>query len=211
MPNGFLLTSEAVKKLRLDHATLKNRVRRLESMVSNIGSIGGREDHAFVKVTEEITPRVEATLGKGKADVQNIDIDYDTEDDDATYKDATEVASYGADPTNRNIVIHNESLIPITVDSYIRVSRNFRSGLWLPSAEIQTMIGYALNGVPGRSGTTPGSATIKVHYLLAGVLTDTGETITGYNIANAAIGVASYVMLKKHALAENWFIDFAEC
>ena len=73
------------------------------------------------------------------------------------------------------------------------------------------MIGYALNGVPGRSGTTPGSATIKVHYLLAGVLTDTGETITGYNIANVAIGVASYVMLKKHALAENWFIDFAEC
>ena len=123
MPNGFLLTAEAVKKLRLDHATLKNRVRRLESMVSNIGLIGGREDHAFVKVTEEITPRVEATLGKGKADVQNIDIDYDT----------------------------------------------------------------------------------------AGVLTDTGETITGYNIANVAIGVASYVMLKKHALAENWFIDFAEC
>jgi len=207
MPNGFLLTGEAVKKLRLDHATLKNRVRRLESMVSNIRPTGGREDSVFVKVTEEITPRVAETLGKGKADIQNIDV----ENDEATYEDATEVASYGADPTNRNIEIHNDSLIPITVDSYIRVSRNFRSGLWLPSAEVQTIIGYALNGVPGRSGTTAGSATIKVYYLLAGVLTDSGETITGYNIADVAIGVASYVMLKKHALSENWFIDFAEC
>jgi hypothetical protein len=207
MPNGFLLTAEAVKKLRLDHATLKNRVRRLESMVSNIRPTGGREDSVFVKVTEEITPRVSATLGKGKADIQNIDV----ENDEATYEDATEVANYGADPTNRNIVIHNDSLIPIAVDSYIRVSRNFRSGLWLPSAEVQTIIGYAENGVTGRSGTTAGSATIKVYYLLAGVLTDSGETITGYNVADVAIGVASYVMLKKHALSENWFIDFAEC
>ena len=207
MPNGFLLTAEAVKKLRLDHATLKNRVRRLESMVSNIRPTGGREDSVFVKVTEQITPRVAATLGKGKADIQNIDV----ENDEATYEDATEVASYGADPTNRNIVIHNDSLIPIAVDSYIRVSRNFRSGLWLPSAEMQTIIGYAENGVPARSGTTAGSATIKVYYLLSGVLTDSGETITGYNIANVAIGAANYVMMKKHALSENWFIDFAEC
>tara|TARA_R110002020_G_scaffold179804_2_gene373535 strand:- start:10094 stop:10720 length:627 start_codon:yes stop_codon:yes gene_type:complete len=208
MPDGFLLTAEAVKKLRIDHATLKNRVRRLESLVSNIRPTGGREDSVFVKVTEEITPRVTTTLGKGKADIQDIQID---SSDVATYTDATEVKSYGADPTNRNIEIYNDSLIPIAVDSYIRVSRNFKSGAWMPSAEVQTIIGYALNGVPGRSGTTAGSATIKVYYLLAGVLEDSGETITGYNIADVAIGVASYVMLKKHALSENWFIDFAEC
>jgi len=208
MPNGFLITAEAVKKLRIDHATLKNRVRRLESLVSNIRPTGGREDSAFVKVTKEITPRVTTTLGKGKADIQEIEID---PKDVATYKDATEVKSYGANPTNRNIDIYNDSLIPIKVDSYIRVTRNFKSGVWLPSAEVQTIIGYAENGVPARSGTTAGSATIKVYYLYAGVLTDSGETITGYNIADAVIGVASYVMLKKNALSENWFVDFAEC
>ena len=207
MPNGFLLTAEAVKKLREDHATLRGRIRRLESMVSNIRPSVVREDSVFVKVTEEITPRVGTELGKGKADIQNIDV----ENDEATYEDATEVASYGADPTNRNIEIHNESLIPIPVDSYLRVSRNFRSGLWLPSAEVQTIIGYAENGVPGRSGTTAGSATVKIYYLSSGVLTDSGETLTGYNIADVAIGAASYVMLKKNALSENWFIDFAEC
>lgn len=208
MPNGFLLTGEAVKKLREDHATIKNRVRRLESMVSNIRPSMGKEDSVLVKVTEQIEPRVTTTLGKGKADIQDITID---DGDVATFKDATEVKSYGGQATNRNIDVYNDSLIPIPVDSYIRVSRNYLSGAWLPSAEVQTIIGYAENGVPARSDTAAGSATIKVYYLLAGVLTDSGKTITGYNIASVATGVSNYVMLKKHALSENWFIDFAEC
>ena len=211
MPNGFLLTADAVKKLREDHATLRGRVRRLESMVSNIRPSVVREGYAFVKVTEEITPRVDTELGKGKADVQNIDIDDESENEAAKFTDAKETLEYGAEPTNRNIEIHNESLIPIPVDSYLRVSRNFRSGLWLPSAEVQTIIGYAENGVPARSDETAGSATVKIYYLSSGELTDSGETLTGYNIADVAIGAASYVMLKKNALSENWFIDFAEC
>ena len=196
MPEGYLLNARAIALLKKDHQLLHSQLSMLRAGVaaSPNNTIRLREEAVLVKVTEIITPRSTTQLGSGKAEVWNIDEDGKLED---AQRDELE--------------IYNDSLVPIPVDSYIRVSRNFRSGFWLPTAEAQTIIGYAENGVPARSDTTAGSATIKVYYLLSGVLTDSGETITGYNIADVAIGAASYVMLKKHALSENWFIDFAEC
>jgi hypothetical protein len=196
MSEGYLLNARAIATLKKDHQLLHSQLSMLRAGVaaSPNNTIRLREEAVIVKVTEIITPRSTTQLGSGKAEVWNIDEDGKLED---AQRDELEV--------------YNDSLVPILVDSYIRVSRNFRSGFWLPTAEVQTIIGYAENGVSARSGTTAGSATIKVYYLLSGVLTDSGETITGYNIADVAIGAASYVMLKKGALSENWFIDFAEC
>jgi len=209
MANGFLLTAEAIKKLRQDHATIKNRVRRLESMVSNIRPNMAKEDHVLVKVTEEIEGRTTTTLGKGKADIQDVDIDSDEE---ATYKDATEVASYGAEPTNRNIDVYNDSLIPIPVDSIIRVSRNFRSGLWLPNMETQTAIAKTTGAITARSGTTAGSGTVSIYYLTsAGVLTDTGETVSAYNIAGGAVNGATFITIKRVEGSPFWVVDMEDC
>ncbi len=209
MPNGFLLTAEAVKKLRADHDTIKNRVRRLESMVSNIRPNLGKEDHVLVKVTEEIEGRTTTTLGKGKADVQNIEID---SSDVATFEDATEVETYGAEPTNRNIEIYNDSLVPIPVDSIIRVSRNFRSGLWMPNMETQTAIAKTTGVITARSGTTAGSGTVSIYYLTsAGVLTDTGETVSAYNIAGGAVNGATFITIKRVEGSPFWVVDMEDC
>ena len=209
MPNGFLLTGEAVKKLREDHATIKNRVRRLESMVSNIRPSMGKEDSVLVKVTEQIEPRVTTTLGKGKADVQEITID---DSDVATFKDATEVKSYGADPTNRNIDVYNDSLIPIPVDSYIRVSRNYLSGAWMPTNGVQTAIAKTVGSIAARTGTTAGSGTVNIYYMTAaGVLTDTGKTVTAYNIAGGAIQATTFITIKRMEAAPYWVVDMEDC
>ena len=209
MPSGFLLTGEAIKKLRADHSTIKNRVRRLESMVSNIRPNLGKEDHVLVKVTEEITPRVTTTLGKGKADVQDIEID---SSDVATFADATEVVSYGADPTNRNIDIYNDSLIPIPIDSIIRVSRNFKSGAWMPSMEVQTAIAKTIGGISARSGTTAGSGTVDIYYLTsAGVLTDTGESVSAYNIAGGNVNGSTFITIKRVEGSPFWVVDMEDC
>lgn len=209
MPNGFLLTGEAVKKLREDHATLKNRVRRLESMVSNLRPSMGKEDSVLVKVTEQIEPRVTTTLGKGKADVQEITID---DSDVATFKDAKEVKSYGGTEENRNIDIYNDSLIPIPVDSYIRVSRNYLSGAWMPTNGVQTAIAKTDGAIVARSGTTAGSGTVNIYYMTAaGVLTDTGKTVTAYNIAGGQIQATTFITIKRMEAAPYWVIDMEDC
>ena len=209
MPSGYLLTGEAVKKLRDDHATLKNRVRRLESMVSNIRPSTGKEDHVLAKVTEVIEGRTSTTLGKGKADVQAVTKD---SSDVATYKDATEVKTYGGESTNRNIDVYNDSLIPIPVDSVIRVSRNFVSGVWLPVISIQTAIAKTSGAITARSGTTAGSGTVSIYYLTsAGALTDSGKTVSAYNIAGGAVNGSTFITIKRVEGSPFGVVDMEDC
>jgi hypothetical protein len=217
MPNGFLLTGEAIKKLRADHITLKNLVRRLESMVSNIRPNLAREDSVLVKVTEEIEGRTTTTLGKGKADIQNIDLDTENI---ATYSDATEVKTAGAAPTNRNIDVYNDSLIPIPLDSIIRVSRNYRSAAWMPDMETQTAIAKTSLGINARVDVTsegvttsaPGSATVTIYYINStGNLEDTENTVTAYNLAGAAIAANAWITIKRVEGSNFWVVDMEDC
>lgn len=209
MPNGFLLTAEAVKKLRADHDTIKNRVRRLESMVSNIRPNLGKEDHVLVKVTEEIEGRTTTTLGKGRADIQNIEID---SSDVATFEDATKVETYGGEPTNRNIEVYNDSLVAIPVDSIIRVSRNFRSGLWLPNFETQTAVARTDSAIAARTANTPGSGSVYIWYITSGgQLYDTGKTVTAYNIAGAEIAATTFITIKRIEGSNYWVVDMEDC
>jgi hypothetical protein len=154
-----------------------------------------REEAVLVKVTEIITGRSTTQLGKGKAEIWKIDEDGKLED-----------------AQRDEIEIYNDSLIPIPVDSYIRVSRNFRSGLWIPVIGVQTAIAKTVGAIAARSGSTAGSGTVDIYYMSsAGVLTDSGEKVTAYNIASGAINYATFITIKRVEGSGFWVVDMEDC
>lgn len=205
MPKGFMLTAEAVQKIKADHESLRLRVRELEGKAARAQSQVTVENVIYVKVTEQVDPASGVTLGAGKADVLEFD------KTSKSYSEQTRRANYGGELSNREIDVYNRELVPIPIDTVVRCFRDFKSGFWIVEAP-QTAIGYTTGGISARTGTTAGTGTIDVYYKTqAGVLTDTGENLAVYNIADAAVGSSSYVMVKRSAMSGFWYVDFAEC
>ena len=122
MPEGYLLNARAIAMLKKDHQLLHSQLSMLRGGIANQpnNTMRMREESVLVKVTEIITGRTTTQLGSGKAEVWDVDEDGKLEDAQRDELD-----------------IYNDSLIPIPEDSYIRVSRNFKSGLWIPVIGIQ--------------------------------------------------------------------------
>ena len=206
MPRGYLIDSDGIKRLREDHEILYKRLVQLEQRFAiGGGAVGSgvRRNTEFAKVTEQIEQRVTTTLGKGKAELYKIT------------KDAADVATYGAvldaagDPVE--VDVYNSSLVPVPVDAFIRISRDFRSGLWM-TGEMQTAVAKAgASGVTARSGTTAGSGTVSVYSIVAGVLTDTGQDVTAYSLSSTAVANNAYITIKRCSLDEEWIVDAEDC
>lgn len=61
------------------------------------------------------------------------------------------------------------------------------------------ILAVATTGIPARSGTTLGKATVAVKHLVTSsgnkVITDSGVNMEGYNLADAAVGTGSYILM----------------
>jgi hypothetical protein len=206
MPRGYLIDEEGIKRLREDHEILYKRLVQLEQRFAiGGGAVGAgvRQSTDFVKVTEQIEQRVTTTLGKGKAELYIIT------------KDASNVATYepqldaAGDPVE--VDVYNSSLVPVPIDAFIRISRDFRSGVWM-TGEMQTAVAKAgASGVTARSGTTAGTGTVSIYSIVAGILTDTGETATVYSMASSAVANNAYITIKRCSLDEEWIVDAEDC
>jgi|TARA_R110000824_G_scaffold53948_2_gene148908 hypothetical protein len=206
MPRGYLIDEQGIKRLREDHDILYKRVVQLEQRFSiGGGAVGAgvRVTAEFVKVTTQIGQRVTTTLGKGKAELYKIT------------KDASDVATYEAvldaagDPVE--VDVYNSSLVPVPVDAFIRISRDFRSGVWM-TGEMQTAVAKAgASGVTARSGTTAGSGTVSVYSIVAGILTDTNQDVTAYSLSATAVANNAYITIKRCSLDEEWIVDAEDC
>lgn len=197
MPEGYLLNARAIAMLKKDHQLLHSQLSMLRGGIANQpnNTMRMREESVLVKVTEIITGRTTTQLGSGKAEVWDVDEDGKLEDAQRDELD-----------------IYNDSLIPIPEDSYIRVSRNFKSGLWIPVIGIQTAIAKTTGAITARSGTTAGSGTVSIYYLTsAGVLTDSSETVTAYNIAGAEIAATTFITIKRIEGSGYWVVDMEDC
>jgi hypothetical protein len=201
-----LIDEEGIKRLREDHEILYKRLVQLEQRFAiGGGAVGAgvRQSTDFVKVTEQIEQRVTTTLGKGKAELYIIT------------KDASNVATYepqldaAGDPVE--VDVYNSSLVPVPIDAFIRISRDFRSGVWM-TGEMQTAVAKAgASGVTARSGTTAGTGTVSIYSIVAGILTDTGETATVYSMASSAVANNAYITIKRCSLDEEWIVDAEDC
>jgi len=203
MPRGNLIDDRGIKRLREDHEILLKRVQHLEQRHVITAGSGRRRMDEFVKVSEQIGQRVTTTLGKGKAELYKIS------------KDAADVATYEAvldaagDPVE--VDVYNSSLVPVPVDAFIRISRDFRSGVWM-TGEMQTAVAKAGgSGVTARSGTTAGSGTVSIYSIVEGILTDTGETVTAYSLSGTAVANNAYITIKRCSLDEDWIVDAEDC
>ena len=206
MPRGNLIDDAGIKRLREDHEILSKRLVQLEQRFAiGGGAVGAgvRITAEFVKVSTKIGQRVTTTLGKGKAELYKIT------------KDASDVATYEAvldsagDPVE--VDVYNSSLVPVPVDAFIRISRDFRSGVWM-TGEMQTAVAKAGgSGVTARSGTTAGSGTVTIYYIASGVLTSTSQEITAYNLSATAVADNAYITIKRCSLDEEWIVDAEDC
>jgi len=197
MPEGYLLNARAIAMLKKDHQLLHSQLSMLRGGIANQpnNTMRMREESVLVKVTDLITGRTTTQLGSGKAEVWDVDEDGKLEDAQRDELD-----------------IYNDSLIPIPEDSYIRVSRNFKSGLWIPVIGIQTAIAKTVGAITARSGTTAGSGTVSIYYLTsAGVLTDTGESVSAYNIAGGAVNGSTFITIKRVEGSPFWVVDMEDC
>ena len=192
MPRGYLIDEQGIKRLREDHEILYKRVVQLEQRFAiGGGAVGAgvRVTAEFVKVTTQITQRDNLTLGKGKAELYRIT------------KDAADVATYELVPilgAPVEVDVYNSSLVPVPVDAFIRISRDF-------------LAKAGASGVTARVGTTAGSGTVSVYSIVAGILTDTGETVTAYSLSATAVANNAYITIKRCSLDEEWIVDAEDC
>jgi hypothetical protein len=208
MPKGNLIDDRGIKRLREDHEILLKRVMHLEQRHAITAGSGRRRMEEFVKVTEQIAQRdtsssaLEKTLGTGKAELYKISKD---DNDVVTFEKITD-----SEGNATEIDVYNTNRVPVAVDSYLRISRNFRSGLWMVG-EIQTAVAKAPLGVTARSGFTAGSGTVQIYYIDNGVLKDTGETVTAYSFSATAVANLAFITIKKCSLDEDWIVDAEDC
>jgi hypothetical protein len=202
MPKGFMLTAEAVQKIKADHESLRLRVRELEGKAARAQSQVAVENVIYVKVTQIVTGLAGGVLGSGKAIAQEFSRK------DKTSSDQTRRKSYGGTAENRELDIYNKELVPVPVDTVVRCFRDFKSGLWIVEAP-QTAIAIS-SGISGRSGSTAGTGSASLHYLSAGALVDTGEDVIVYNIADASITSGAWITIKLNTFGQ-WFVDMEAC
>jgi hypothetical protein len=86
----------------------------------------------------------------------------------------------------------------IVVDVYARPG-------WGMIAKVNT------GGITARSGTTAGSGSVTAHKLVGTTITTTGETMTVYNLSDAAIAADRWVQCKREWYTGLWFVDFEDC
>jgi hypothetical protein len=195
MPRGNLINDRGIKRLREDHEILRKRITHLENKLTGAVGAGVRRTAEFAKVTTQIGQRVTTTLGSGKADLYAID------NSDGTF----------AKIDDSEVDVYNSSLVPVPVGSYIRILRDFRSGLWMVE-EMQTAVAKAGgSGVTARSGTTAGSGTVTIYYIDGGVLTSTSQTVTAYSLSATAVANNAYITIKRCSLDEEWIVDAEDC
>jgi len=203
MPRGYVIDADGIKKLREDHDILRRRITHLEQKMTGMTGAGVRRSAEFAKVTTQIGQRVTTTLGKGVAELYKITKD---DADVATYAKITDEAGDAIE-----VDVYNSSLVPVPVDAFIRISRNFRSGLWM-TGEMQTAVAKAGgSGVTARSGTTAGSGTVSVYYIASGVLTDSGQDVAVVNMSATAVANDAYITIKRCSLDEDWIVDAEDC
>ena len=182
---------------------------QMQQKITGTVGAGIRANSEFVKVTTEITQRgltnvAGTTLGKGKAEIYKIS--KDRVDDVGRFEKFTD-----SEGNATEIDVYNTNLVPVVVDSYLRVSRNFRSGLWMVG-EIETAVGRCYSNPPtARSGNTAGSGTVSIYSIVSGVLTDTGANVTAYNLSATAVSPNTYITMKKCSLSEDWIVDAEDC
>jgi len=209
MPRGNLINDRGIKRLREDHEILRKRITHLENKLTGAVGAGVRRTAEFVKVTEQVDPRdisttaLEKTLGKGKAELYRIS------------KDAEDVVKFAkiedANGDAIEVDVYNTSIVPVPVDAYIRIRRDFRSGLWM-TGEVQTALAQAGSyGVSARSGTTAGTGEVTIFYIASGVLTSTGKTLTAKNLSGTAVTASAYITIKRCSLDEDWIVDAEDC
>ena len=204
MPKGYMLTAEAVRKIKADHESLRLRVRELEGKAARAQSQVAIENLIYVKISEIVTPAASGVLGSGKAIVQEYNRD------DYTVSNQTRRKAYGGSLEDREIDVYNESQVPVFVGAIVACYRDFKSGLWI-LCPVQTAIGKAPNGISARSGSNAGTGQVDIYYLSSGVLTYSGYGLVAYNIADSSVAGGSYVMIKRNSVGDNWFVDMAEC
>lgn len=212
MPKGYLIDEQGIKRLREDHEILYKRVVQLEQRFAMGGGAAGagvRRTEEFVKVTTQIEPRdisttaLEKTLGTGKAELYEISKDQNNVVKFAEMQDANGDAI--------EVDVYNTSLVPVPAGAYVRIRRNFRSGLWMVG-EVQTALAQAGSyGVSARSGTTAGTGDVTIYHIVGGVLTSTGKTLTAKNLSGTAVTASAYITVKRCSLDEDWVVDAEDC
>ena len=76
----------------------------------------------------------------------------------------------------------------------------------------QSAIAYTgVSGVPARSGSTAGSATVTLYKLVGATLTSTSVTVTAYNLSTTAVAGSAYIQVKREYLTGKWLVDFEDC
>tara|TARA_R110002020_G_scaffold175625_1_gene367601 strand:- start:1594 stop:2232 length:639 start_codon:yes stop_codon:yes gene_type:complete len=211
MPRGHLIDSKGIKRLREDHEILLKRVTHLEQKISVTKGSGRRRMNEFVKVTTQIDPRdissssLEKTLGTGKAELYKIGKDA-ADNNKVKFSQMKDAQGEAIE-----VDVYNSSIVPVPVDAYIRIRRDFRSGLWMVG-EVQTAVAKAgSSGVAARSGTSAGDGEVTIYSIVSGVLTSTGKTVYVYNLSATAVADDAYITIKRCSLDEVWIVDAEDC
>lgn len=71
------------------------------------------------------------------------------------------------------------------------------------------VIAYTTAGATARSGTTLGTGTATLRYIVAGVLTTSSESYSFYNLSTGTIAATKYIMLLR--LGSDWVCVWEEC
>ena len=215
---GFLIDWQGIKRLREDHEILLKRVSHLEKkIVNNVGS-GRRRMEAFAKVTTKIDPRdisttaLEKTLGAGKAELYKVILDKTPTIPKVTFeKILVNVTEANPDGDAVEVDVYNSSIVPVPIDSYIRITRNFRSGVWMVG-EVQTALAQAsAYGITARVGTAAGYGQAQVWFIDNGTLTNTNDELKVYNMSASAIDAGAFITIKRCSLDEDWIVDAEDC
>lgn len=214
MPRGYLIDADGIKRLREDHEILLRRMTHLEQRIANTAAGAVRRNQEFCKVTTQISPRDTSTspfpeLGSGKAILYRI-----TKQTDALHLQfgkVTYTEVLDRDDIEVEVDVYNTSLVPVPYGAYVRIVRDFRSGLWMVG-EVQTALAQASSsGVSARSGTTAGSGTVTVAYIDGATLTSTGVEIDVHNMSATAVAANAFITIKRISLDEEWIVDAEDC
>lgn len=217
MPSsGYLIDWAGIQRLREDHEMLQKRVMRLEQHGGNNAGSSVRVTEEFAKVTEKIAPRdisttaLETILGAGKAELYKISMSA-TSDKVSFERIMVNKTKFNPDGDPVEVDVYNTSIVPVPLDAYIHISRNFRSGFWMVD-QVQTAVAQATAyGITARSGSTAGFGQAEVWYIDDGILTRSFSELTVYNMSASAITAGVFITIKRCSLDEDWIVDAEDC
>lgn len=71
------------------------------------------------------------------------------------------------------------------------------------------VIAFTTGGATARAGTTLGTGTATLRYIVAGVLTTSSESYSFYNLSSGVVAASKYIMLLR--LGSDWICVWEEC